>query len=100
MRNSKHPTPKGKQIAALLGVVILVLMYVSVLLAALFGNPNTDRFFFMALYATMILPILIWVYSWLYQKFTATSAPADTELPDHETPIADNSDSACSLDRK
>ncbi len=60
----------GKQIAALLCVGLLVFLYILTLVAALLDFPHSDRLFAGCLVATVGLPILLWIYLWLYQKVT------------------------------
>ncbi|MDL2302100.1 hypothetical protein LJC58_07135 [Lachnospiraceae bacterium OttesenSCG-928-D06] len=59
-----------KQNAALLGVVLLVLMYVITLLAALFDSSHTGNLFRLCIGCTLLIPIMIWIYVWMYGKFT------------------------------
>ena len=57
---------KIKQLLAIIGIVILVGLYITTLLLAVFGNENTNSWFMASICATIIVPILMWVYSWLY----------------------------------
>lgn len=70
----------SKQVVAVVGIVLLVLMYLMTLIAALFGDPSSDRLFWTCLYATMVIPLLIWIYSWLYGKLTQKHTLADVEF--------------------
>lgn len=58
-----------KQIAAILCIVLLVLLYAATLIVALLDFPGSDRLFAACLMATMGLPILLWIYLWLYGKY-------------------------------
>lgn len=58
----------SKQIVAILCVVILVLLYVATLVVAFLDFPGADRLFQACLVATIGLPILLWIYIWLYGK--------------------------------
>lgn len=58
-----------KQIAAILCVVLLVLLYAATLIVALLDFPGSDRLFAACLMATVGLPILLWIYLWLYGKY-------------------------------
>lgn len=62
----KKKTPR--QIAALICVFLLVAMYVITLVVALLDFPNSDRLFQACLVATIGLPILLWIYIWLFGK--------------------------------
>ena len=64
--NKKKASPK--QIAAIICIVLLVGMYVATLIVALLDFPGSDRLFASCLVATIGLPILLWIYIWLFQK--------------------------------
>ena len=59
----------SRRVLALAGVIILVLMYVITLIAAITDSSASGRLFAMSLFASFALPILIWIYSWLFQKY-------------------------------
>ena len=56
----------GKRIAALIGVVILVSMYVISLIFAILAKPEAMSLFMGSLACTIFIPIAIYVYIWLY----------------------------------
>ena len=58
-----------KQSAAILCIVLLVLLYAATLIVALLDFPGSDRLFAACLMATVGLPILLWIYLWLYGKY-------------------------------
>lgn len=58
-----------KQIAEILCIVLLVLLYAATLIVALLDFPGSDRLFAACLMATVGLPILLWIYLWLYGKY-------------------------------
>ena len=62
----KKKTPK--QIAALVCVCILVCMYIVTLVVACLDFGDSGRLFGACLVATIGLPILLWIYIWLYGK--------------------------------
>lgn len=62
--NPKKRTPK--QIAALICVILLAGVYLLTLIAACLDFPGADKLFAACLFATIGLPILLWVYIWLY----------------------------------
>ncbi|MBP9995959.1 MAG: hypothetical protein KBT19_01630 [Lachnospiraceae bacterium] len=64
--NSEHKTGKFKRIVALVGVIILVLMYVLLLVFALLQVPNWRRLFIACLAMTIAIPIFIWINFFLY----------------------------------
>lgn len=75
----------GKQIAAILCVVLLAGLYVVTLLAAIFGKPGTRSLFGLCLMATFVIPLITWVYIWMYGKLTNKHTIADFELEKKET---------------
>jgi dolichyl-phosphate-mannose--protein O-mannosyl transferase len=58
---------KIKQILALIGVVILIGLYLSTLVCALSGSENFMDMFMASVYATVVIPVLIWAYSFVYK---------------------------------
>lgn len=72
---------RGKQIAAIIGIVLLVCMYLLSLIFAICSFPGADRLFMASLFATVIVPILIWVYIWIYGIATHRKTIAST-FPD------------------
>ena len=56
----------AKQIAALLGIGLLVLIYVLTLVFAICDFEGSDIIFRTCLIGTVVIPILIWAYIYLY----------------------------------
>ena len=75
--DKKKKTPK--QIAALGCVGLLVLLYVVTLVVACLNFPGADRLFQACLVATVGLPILLWIYMWLYGKMKDRFEERDSE---------------------
>ena len=65
----KHK-PQPKQIAAIVCIILLVLLYVATLVVSLLDFPGSERLFAACLVATIGLPILLWIYISLYGKIT------------------------------
>ena len=57
---------KSRQILAILGIVLLVGLYLATLIPAILGK-NFFPLFMAALFASMALPILIWLYGFIYK---------------------------------
>lgn len=57
---------KTRQILAILGVILLVGLYLATLILAILGK-NFFPLFMAALFASMALPILIWLYNFIYK---------------------------------
>ena len=77
--SSEKKTKKftGKRIAALIGVILLALLYLATLITALFDTTQAHVLFRMSLIATFAIPLLIWVYIWMYGKLTGKHTIAD-----------------------
>ena len=70
----------SKQIVALIGIVLLVALYLFTLIAALFDHSGTMVLFRASLIGTFTIPLLIWVYIWMYGKLTNKHTMADFDL--------------------
>ena len=70
----------SKQIFAIAGIVVLVLLYVVTLLAAIFDSSASHALFATCLLATVAIPLLIWIYTWMFGKLTNRSTFADFHL--------------------
>lgn len=80
MKNNKKRTPK--QIAALLCVIILVLLYLVTLLVACLDFPGAGKMFAACLLTTIALPILLWLCIWFYGLMKDRQAAATEGLSD------------------
>lgn len=77
---------------AIVGVVLLVLLYVITLIAAIADSSQSARWFRICLIATFALPIVIWLYSWMYGRLTGKSAIGDPRNPALEESSSDMKD--------
>lgn len=59
---------KPKQIAAWICILALLSLYIATFVVALLDFPGSDALFRSCLAATVGLPILLWIYIWLYGK--------------------------------
>lgn len=75
----------SKQVVAMVGVILLVLMYVLTLVMALIDNSASGRFFMLSLGCTLVIPVIIFIYSWMYGRLTDTKAIGDPDSPAEET---------------
>lgn len=78
MNEKKKRTPK--QIAALICVIILAGMYLITLIVACLDIPGSGNLFAACLLATIGLPILLWLYLWLYGLMRDRSAAAAADI--------------------
>ncbi len=58
---------KIRQIAAIIGIILLVGMYVVAIVAALGKSENAHAVFKLALYCTFVVPIIIYLLQLLYK---------------------------------
>lgn len=58
---------KVKQVLAIIGVIVLVGLYISTLVCALSSSPNFMNMFLASIMATVIVPVLLWTYSFIYK---------------------------------
>lgn len=61
---------KTKQVLAILAIVILLGLYIATFLFALMDSPNSGRMFQACLFATIGVPLLLWIYMWGYGVLT------------------------------
>ena len=59
---------KAKQIAAITAIVLIVAMYIVTLILGITNNENTQQWFMAAIIATIVLPVMAYVYIWIYKK--------------------------------
>lgn len=67
----------SKQLVALIGAALLVVLYIATLIVAILDNSDSGRWFMTCIFATVAVPMLIWIYTWLYGKFTGKHTIAD-----------------------
>jgi len=65
MEKKKSPW-NHKRIAALTGVILLAALYIVFFFVAIFAPKLPEGMFMMVLVATIFIPLLVWVYIWLY----------------------------------
>ena len=70
----------SKQIVAILCIVLLVAMYIITLFVALFDSSGSGMWFTICLFSTMFLPLLAWIYIWLYGRLTNKHTIADFDI--------------------
>lgn len=68
---------KPKQIAAIICIILLVLLYVATLIVSILDFPGSDRLFGACIVATIGLPILLWLFIWVYGRYTNKSTIAE-----------------------
>lgn len=59
---------KAKRIAALAAILLLAGLYLATFIVAFLSFPGWERLFQACLVATVGLPILLWIYIWIFEK--------------------------------
>ena len=77
---------KPRRIMALIGIILLVGLYITTLLLAIFENEQTHTWFMACIGATIIVPIMLWVYSWLYKRLQKDVSEARQKASDTQDP--------------
>jgi len=70
---------KVRRIIALVGVIALVALYVSTLVLAIIGSEMTMNMFWAAVVSTIVLPVLIWAYQFIYRLLKDNYSPEARE---------------------
>lgn len=71
---------KMKRIGALIGVILLVGTIIATLILAILGYTFDSKIFMGLVIADICLPILLWIYIWLFGKLTGTHTMASFDL--------------------
>jgi hypothetical protein len=58
---------KIKRILALIGALLLAALYISTLVFALSGSDNYMNLLMASIYATIVIPVLLWAYTLIYR---------------------------------
>lgn len=105
VQNSLSKAPrrsKAQRVAAILCIVLLVGLYVITLITAFIDKSATRQWFMLCLIGTVVIPLLTWIYIWMYgvltQKHTIASfsdqksqktmenIPKETDTPSADEP--------------
>lgn len=87
-QNQEGQNPKNKmtakRIAAILGIVLLFGLYVVTLIVAIVDRGSSGKLFMACLIATVAVPLLLWIYIWMYGVMTNkhTIASFDIRKPE------------------
>lgn len=60
---------KTKKIFAICTVLIILLLYITTFILAIMNNAYTDMFFNASLFATVFVPVIIYIAKWLSDTF-------------------------------
>lgn len=80
MTEEKKSKWNAKRVAALVAVVLLVALYVVTFFVALFAPVESGNVFAVCLMGTIAIPLLAWIYIWLYGRMTGKETMADLKI--------------------
>jgi len=83
-KNEKNSKITSRQIVAWIGIILLLALYLITLLVAIFDTSSSGKFFGLSLFATVAIPLLIWIYTWMYGKLTGKHTIADFDIKDED----------------
>ena len=64
----KTKRSRFKRILAIIGAIILILMYLLLLVFAIIDVAGWQRYFFACLGATIIIPVILWINIYMYDR--------------------------------
>ena len=70
---------KVKRILALVGVILILALYGSTLFFAIMDNSETMSMFKASVAATIIIPVLLWAYSFIFKLVKKNDDSQDEE---------------------
>jgi uncharacterized membrane protein len=91
MKDNTHNKKKitSKQVVAMIGVILLVALYIVTLIVAIINPGESGMYFQICLVSTIVVPVLIWIYVWMYGKLTQRHTFADPDYLKFEEPKED-----------
>lgn len=91
---TQEQSPKNKwnsrRIVAIAGIILLAALYVISLIVAIVDKSSSGTWFFLSLIATVTIPLLIWIYTWMYGMLSQKHTMASFDLG--KNPSKDTSD--------
>lgn len=66
-----------KQILAIAGIILLAALYLATLILALTDNSSSMQMFYASIVATVIIPVLLWAYSFIYRLIRKNKPESD-----------------------
>ena len=88
----------SRQIVAIFCVILLVLLYVITLISAIADSSSSATWFRICLFGTFAIPLIAWIYSWMYGRLTGKPAIGDPEPVTFDEPETDSDPSAAAAD--
>lgn len=73
-----------KRIIAWIGIIFLAALYISTLVFAVSDRPNAMEMFMTAVVMTIVVPVIIWFYTFVYERYQQRKADAMADIPSEE----------------
>lgn len=70
----------AKRIGALAAVVLLAALYLVTFFVAVFAPTEAGNIFAVCLMGTIAIPLLAWIYIWMYGRMTGKETIADLKI--------------------
>lgn len=83
-KNKTNSKITSKQIVAWIGIILLLALYAITLIVAIFDTSSSGKLFGLCLFATVAIPLLIWIYTWMYGKLTGRHTIADFDISSND----------------
>ena len=77
--DGRSPWP-AKRVAAIIGIILLVALYVLTFVSALIGTESAGRLFRFSLGMTVAVPIFLWIFIWCIGKMSGKHNMASLDL--------------------
>lgn len=82
MKDKNTDRMNSKRIVAIIGIALLLLLYLATLIAAFADSSVSAQWFRLCLGGTLVIPLVVWLYSWMYGRLTGKPAPGDPDADD------------------
>lgn len=70
---------KVKRIAAIIGIIFILSMYLISLISAIFSPAGAPGLFLASIFSTIVIPIIIYMYIMIYKWVHKNDPPKDTD---------------------
>ena len=80
-KNTRKSPRTLKRIAAIAGIVLLLGMYITALVAAVFDFPGAEKIFRASFAMTLAVPIFLFIFIWAIGRMTGRRIISDPEDP-------------------
>lgn len=70
---------------AIIGIILLVSLYLITLICAITDNSNSMSMFAASVFATVVIPVLIWAYTFIYRLIRGNDEDTHDAAADKES---------------